>query len=306
MPRKLRRIRPGPSCPYGLWGWGRRIVRVAGGLCFLLAFLAIPPSSPAQEDAKPFGWPKDARGAVSLTFDDARSSQIDTGLALLDRLGAKATFYVVPVRVAENLAGWKRLVASGYEIGNHSLRHPCTGNFAWSREAALEDYTLDRMRTELMDCNRQLKEMLGVEPVTFAYPCGQTFVGRGRSTRSYVPVVAELFLAGRGWLDETPNDPTFLDAAQVSGMSMDGMDFPEVKALVESARDAGYWLVLAGHEIGHDGHQTTRVKMLEQLVPYLRDPKNEIWFETVGVVARHVRELREALASSPPPRPGVR
>ena len=204
---------------------------------------------------------------MSLTFDDARSSQIDTGLAVLDRLGAKATFYVVPARVAEDLAGWKRLVASGYEIGNHSLRHPCTGNFAWSREAALEDYTLDRMRTELIDGNRQLKEMLGVDPVTFAYPCGQTFVGRGRSTRSYVPVVAELFLAGRGWLDETPNDPTFFDAAQVSGMSMDGMDFSEVKALVESATDAGYWLVLAGHEIGHAGRQTTRIRMLEQLVP---------------------------------------
>lgn len=300
MPRKPRRIQPDPSRPDGLRRWRCRIVRVVRGLCLLLAFLAIPQSSRAQADAKHFAWPKGARGAVSLTFDDARSSQIDPGLAVLDRLGAKATFYVVPVRVAEDLAGWKRLAASGYEIGNHSLRHPCTGNFSWSREAALEDYTLDRMRTELMACNRQLKEMLGVEPVTFAYPCGQTFVGRGRSTRSYVPVVAQLFLAGRGWLDETPNDPVFVDTAQVSGMSMDGLDFPEVKAMVESAREAGYWLVLAGHEIGHSGRQTTRVSMLERLVPYLRDPENEIWFETVGVVARYVRGLRELQESDSP------
>ena len=292
IPRGPRGIRPERSCADGLRGLGCRIVRLVRSLCLFLVPLAIAPSAIAQPNPKDFEWPNGARGAVSLTFDDSRSSQVDPGLAVLDRLGAKATFYVVPVRVAEDLAGWKRLVASGYEIGNHSLRHPCTGNFAWSREAALEDYTIDRMRTELIDGNRQLKEMLGVEPVTFAYPCGQTFVGRGRSTRSYVPLVAELFLAGRGWLDETPNDPTFFDAAQVSGMSMDGMDFSEVKALVESARDAGYWLVLAGHEIGHAGRQTTRISMLEQLVPYLRDSENGIWFETVGEVARYVREHR--------------
>lgn len=268
------------------------LARLALGWFLVFGFLGTAPLAPAQVHADSFKWPDGTRAAVSLTFDDARPSQVDTGLALLKSLEAKATFYVVPVRVAENLAGWKQMVAAGFEIGNHSLRHPCTGNFAWSRDAALEDYTLDQMRKELVDCNRELKAMLGVEPVTFAYPCGQTFVGRGRSTRSYVPVVSELFLAGRGWLDETPNDPEFHDSAQVSGMSMDGMDFPEVKALVESARDAGQWLVLAGHEVGDSGNQTTRIEMLEQLIPYLRNPENEIWFQTVEDVARYVRERR--------------
>ena len=256
--------------------------------------VALPSGVHGQEAPAGFAWPEGRRAAVSLTFDDSRSSQVDTGLAVLDRLGAKATFYVVPVRVESDLAGWKRLVASGHEIGNHTLRHPCTGNFLWSRDAALEDYTVDRMRQELIACNRRLKELLGVEPVSFAYPCGQTFVGRGRSTRSYVPLIAELFLTGRGWLDETPNDPVFHDPAQISGMSMDGTDFPEVKALVESARDAGQWLVLAGHEMGRSGPQTTRIEMLEQLVPYLQDPENEIWFETVEAVARYVREHRRS------------
>ena len=241
-----------------------------------------------------FAWPEGRSAAVSLTFDDARPSQVDNGLAVLDRLRAKATFYVVPVRVLSRLAGWKKLVASGHEIGNHSLRHPCTGNFEWSREAALEEYTLDRMRAELIGANRRLKELLGVEPVTFAYPCGQTFVGRGLSTRSYVPLISELFLVGRGWLDETPNDPVFHDPAQVSGMSMDGMDFPEVRALVEAARSAGQWLVLAGHEIAGSGRQTTRIEMLERLIPYLQDPENKIWFETVETVARYLRDRRGA------------
>lgn len=262
-------------------------------LLLLPACLLEPVASWAQSAEAAFRWPDGKRAAVSLSFDDARPSQVDTGLALLARLGARATFYVVPVHVEAKLSGWKRLVAAGHEIGNHSLRHPCTGNFAWSRDAALENYTLERMRQELLEGNRRLEQMLGVTPVTFAYPCGQTFIGRGRATQSYVPLVAELFLAGRGWLDETPNDPIYHDPAQVTGMSMDGMDFPDVRALVENAREAGQWLVLAGHEIGHSGPQTTRVEMLESLVPFLQDPNNGIWFETVEAVARYLQRHRQ-------------
>lgn len=247
------------------------------------ASLAIAQGSRAES-----AWPAGKRAAVSLTFDDARDSQVDVGLALLERLGVKATFYVVPERVEDDLAGWKQLASAGHEIGSHSLRHPCTGNFPWSRDSALEDYTLERMRAELAESKRRIEVLLGVEPVTFAYPCGQTFVGRGRRTRSYVPLVAEQFLAGRGWLDETANAPGFLDLAQLAGRSMDAADFEQVKALVDAALDAGQWLVLAGHDIGESGPQTTRVRMLEKLVPYLMDPASGIWLGTVAAVARHL------------------
>lgn len=254
---------------------------------FLLAGLLTPQSSGSE-----FSWPEGKLAAVTLTFDDARSSQVDVGLDLLDRLGAKATFYVVPVRVEERLTDWKRLVASGYEIGNHTLQHPCTGNFFWSKDAALENYTLEKMRRELILANQRLEKMLGVRPRTFAYPCGQTFIGRGVQTRSYVPIVAELFLVGRTWLDETAVDPTFLDLAQVTGVEMDGKDFSEVKALVENARNAGQWLILAGHETGDSGPQTTRLSMLKKLIPYLKDVKNQIWFETVETVGGYILDQR--------------
>jgi peptidoglycan/xylan/chitin deacetylase (PgdA/CDA1 family) len=253
----------------------------------LLAESLIPRSLGSE-----FSWPEGRLAAVTLTFDDARSSQVDVGLELLNRLGAKATFYVVPIKVEERLTDWKRLVASGYEIGNHALQHPCTGNFFWSRDAALENYTLEKMRRELISANQRLEKMLGVRPTTFAYPCGQTFVGRGVQTRSYVPIVAELFLIGRTWLDETAVDPTFLDPAQVTGVEMDGKNFDEVKLLVESARNAGQWLILAGHETGNSGPQTTRLSMLKELVPYLKDAENQVWFETVKTVGRYILDQR--------------
>ncbi len=157
----------------------------------------------AQQATPVFTWPNGRRVAVSLSFDDGRASQVDGGTALLDRYGVKATFYVVPSAVEKKLEGWKRAAAGGHEIGNHSLNHPCSGNFAWSRGKALEDYTLDQMRRELTDANRRITELLGVTPESFAYPCGQTFVGRGVGTQSYVPVVASSLryvarVAGRG------------------------------------------------------------------------------------------------------------
>jgi peptidoglycan-N-acetylglucosamine deacetylase len=244
------------------------------------------------ETATSFRWPDGARAAVSLSFDDARASQVDVGLPILDRNGVKATFFLVPSNADERRDGWKRAVASGHEIGNHSLDHPCTGNFAWSREKALEDFTLERMREQLVGANDRLRAMLGVTPDTFAYPCGQSFVGRGTHTRSYVPLVAEIFVAGRGWQGEAPNDPTRVDLAQVLGREMDGKEFEAVRGLLEEARDAGGWLVLAGHDVGESGPQTTRVAMLEKLLPHLRDPANGYWVAPVGAVARYIDARR--------------
>jgi peptidoglycan-N-acetylglucosamine deacetylase len=233
---------------------------------------------------KPIQWPEGKRVALSLSFDDGRASQVTTGTPLFDRYGVKATFYVVPSAVEQQLNGWKKAVAQGHEIGNHSLNHPCTGNFLWARQKALEEYTLDQMRGELTQASQQIRELLGVQPEAFAYPCGQTFVGRGQNTQSYVPVVAQLFVSGRGWLGENSNDPGFCDMAQLLGMEMDGKEFDQLLPLIENARANGHWLVLAGHDIGESGSQTTRVAA--------RDSANGVWLAPVGTVARYVLEQR--------------
>ncbi len=231
--------------------------------------------------------------ALSLSFDDARASQVDTGTALLDAYKVKATFYVQPPPVKNRLKGWKKAVASGHEIGNHSISHPCSGNFLWSRNNALEDYSLQQMKNQLEDANKQIEELLGVKPEVFAYPCGQTFVGRGKSTQSYIPVVAEIFLSGRGWLAESPNDPSYCDMAQLTGIEMDGKDFEDILPVIQSAQKNGQWLVLAGHEMGGKGPQTTRLAMLKKLIEYAQDPTNEIWIAPVGAVVKYVNEHRK-------------
>jgi peptidoglycan-N-acetylglucosamine deacetylase len=242
-----------------------------------------------QTSTASFAWPEGKQAALSLSFDDARLSQVDSGTALLNQNGIKATFFVVPSSVEERIDGWRQAVSDGHEIGNHTLTHPCTGNFSWSRKNALENYNLDSIRNEIMKCNDSIKQLLNVEPEVFAYPCGQKFVGRGINTKSYVPLVSELFIAGRGFRDEAMNDPAFCDLAQVSGIEMDGKNFDEILPLIEEAKKTGQWLVLAGHEMGTSGVQTTRLAMLKQLLEYVKNPSNGIWIAPVGTVAKYIR-----------------
>ncbi len=256
---------------------------------FVLSFFLSAQMLLAQQAETTFAWPEGKQIAISLSFDDARASQVDAGTALLDEYGVKGTFYVVPNSVKQRLEGWKKAVASGHEIGNHSFNHPCTGNFPWSRQKAIENYTLKQMRNELILANKDIKELLGVESEVFAYPCGQTYIGRGENTKSYVPVVSKLFLSGRGWLDEGPNAPEFCDLAQLTGMEMDGKDFEQILPLIENAKKSGAWLVLAGHEMGTSGNQTTRLSMMKKLIEYAQNPANGIWIAPVGTVAKYIK-----------------
>ena len=260
---------------------------------FLAAAVAALLSMASAQQPRPrFPWPEGKRGAVSLTFDDARLSQVDTGLPLLDKYGVKATFYVTPASVEKRLAGWKRAVAAKHEIGNHSNTHPCTGNFAFSFGNALENYTLATLEKDLDTADREIGRLLGVKPATFAFPCGQKFIGRGTSAASYVPLIARRYLAGRGFRDEAANDPAFCDFAQLLGVESDGLDFEPLRKLVASATSEGRWLVFAGHEIGAPRSQTTRSAALEQLLQYAKDPANGIWIDTAENVARWIQSHR--------------
>lgn len=247
----------------------------------------------AERDRLEFMWPDGKEMALSLTFDDARLSQIDNGIPLLDAYGVKATFYVSPDRMMERLEGWENAVKHGHDIGNHSVAHPCSGNFPWARDKALEDYTLEKMNRELDSASRFIEETLGVLPVSFAYPCGQTWVGRGEETRSYVPLVAAMFETGRTWLGEGPNDPVFCDLARLTGMELDGKSFSEILELIEASRSQGSWLILAGHEMDEGGSQTSLLTTLDSLCRYASDPANGIWIDHVTRIGSYVRQRQE-------------
>lgn len=257
-------------------------------LLFLFLF-QVPEISLGQEN---FPWPEGKKFAISLSFDDSRKSNLDYGIPILNQYGVKGTFYVHPQVVKENLKEWKDAILKGHEIGNHTLVHPCSENFIWSRNKSLEEYSLESMREELEQASQQIYELLGVKPISFAFTCGQTYVGRGAGKRSYAPLIADLFVSGRGWLNEAPADPYYLDLAEVNGMKMDDIDFEDILPVINYAREKNLWLVLVGHDTKPDNsEQTTRLKFLEDMGKYINE-HSDIWSATVGEIASYVQTTR--------------
>ena len=246
--------------------------------------------SDANGAQQPFQWPAGKRAAVSLTFDDGRPSQIDRGVPILDASGLKGTFYVSPQNIEKRLHGWIAAARAGHEIGNHTMTHPCSGNYRFARAKALEDLDLDRMARELDDAQEAIEAKLGVRPATFAYPCGQTTVGRGANARSYVPLVAERFLIGRGWADRCYTMPALCDPARVLAVSLEPLSLDDLKALVEETLEEAGWLIRAGPDVGpRRARQVVQMDILQTFCELLAG-QGEIWTDTVAAIGRHVVE----------------
>ena len=242
-----------------------------------------------------FSWPDGIEAAVSVSFDDARLTQIDRCIPILNDHGVRGSFYVTWETAEPRLDDWLAAVEAGHEIGNHTMRHPCTANFAFAGDNCLEKYTLEKMDRDIQEATDVLQQKLHITPTTFAYPCGQKFVGVGENCRSYVPLVARHFVVGRGFRDEADNNPLVCDLAQASGTDFDNTPFEKLKARMDSARVRGGWLIFAGHEVGDDGGQTVYADALEELCRYAADNSNGLWLDTVDSVGRHIATARGEL-----------
>ena len=231
--------------------------------------------------------PNGAGVALSLTFDDARDSQLDIAVPILDDAhGIRATFFVLPPPVSRRQSDWQTVLRNGHEIGNHSATHPCSANFAFSRTNALEDYSLERMEAEIDEASAGIERLLGVRPQSFAYPCGQSFVGRGEGRTSYVPLVARRFPAARGYGSETSNDPLRCDFTHLEAFTIDGRSPEELVGLVDHAGVTGRWVIMAGHDVGQGGEQTVLVDALEALCHRVAQPDG--WAAAVAEVAKYL------------------
>lgn len=246
-----------------------------------------------------FEWPRGAEAAVSLTFDDGMRSQREVGIPVLDRFGVCATFYVNPRDdYAQMLELWRGAVETGHEIGNHTINHPCSKNFPFISEfgrRALEEMTFEDIGWEIDETNRRLNEVFPDQgPVSFAFPCYQPFVGKGATRQSYVPVVLERCVAGRG-RGEQSNDPRYCDLGYLWSWPCERMTGQTLIGIVEQAITQGRWAVLTFHGV-HEGHLSVAEGDLAELCAHLQKSSSRVWSAPVAEVAKWVGEKQKALA----------
>lgn len=243
------------------------------------------------------GWPGNRRAAISLSFDDSVLSHLENAFPVLQRWGVRGTFYVLPGEgglFEKHLDRWRALHAAGHELGNHTLSHPCSREHRFTPpKHALEGWTIERIEADIDGATRRLKELVpGLGPVSFAYPCGESFVGEGPSRTSYVPSVARRFVVARG-VGNTDNDPRTCDLHMVHSWLVTGVSADAMIALIQPTVEAGRWGIFCFHGIGGD-HASVATEALEGLVRYLKEREDEIWVDTVYAVGSYLASVPAA------------
>ncbi len=228
-------------------------------------------------------FPGGRQAALSWSFDDARDSQLDAGIPLFNELGVPATFYVSPEPMAKRRREWKAALRAGHEVGNHTFTHPCTVNYSWSRNRALEEFSLERMAADIARAEAVIEQELGVGTTTFAYPCGHTYVGRGRDTGAAMCRWSRSDLwSGEGIGEQRTTIRNAAIWRSALAFHVDDMRFEEMKKLVDGAMDLGAWVIFAGHDFGAGGTHVTRLDAVRQTAAYCRERAKDLWVATVA------------------------
>lgn len=106
------------------------------------------------------------RKMVALSFDDGPTPEgVDALLPILDRFGARATFFLIGDRMEKFPGQAERLLAAGHELGNHTYSH---------RRNLLK--TRDFYREEVRRADRLLTQA-GAHTDLFRPPFGKRLIG---------------------------------------------------------------------------------------------------------------------------------
>lgn len=196
-------------------------------------------------------------GAVSYTFDDANSTQIQNYDAL-QALGVRMTFYLQTNKKEASSPTWAKALEDGHELGNHTHSHAMT-----------DDGSDTDTATRFIETN------FGVTPLTMAAPYGADVYKAVASTR---------FLINRGVQGGLvkPNDATdpfslfcYIPAENAGADGFNGQ--------VDAARSGGGWHVVLVHGFtgGSDGaYQPVAFEEFVAAVEYAKS-LGDMWIDSV-------------------------
>lgn len=243
-------------------------------------------------------WQDGIEGAVSLTFDDGIVTQLDNAVPCLNEHGFKGTFYINPYRGdrwEQLLDRWKETSQQGHEIGNHTCTHPCSCNFGFSSEHCLEKLTLDDIADTIDRATEALNEEFPEQNGhrSFCYPCYQSYVGSGVNRESYVPLVAERFVCGRGGGERT-NNPALIDLSYTWSWAVNGQSAQDMIDYVENAISQSSWAIICMHGVGGE-HIAIETEALAGLCRYLDEQRGRIRTDTVVQIADDIVTRRKEL-----------
>lgn len=267
---------------------GNKSIYMKKSLLIVLGFFFITIHISAQSDSLWNG----KKCAVVLTYDDALPQQLDHAIPVLDSLGLKATFYITAYFAKERLNDWRKTASKGYELGNHTLYHPCAGGTGreWVKpDYDLNNYTVQRMMDEIKMTNVFLQTLDGNTKRTFAYPCGDTKI----HDSSYFNLPENDFVAARGvqfeLLTAGKVDLTMIPCFGVNGQSAD-----QLISIVKQALQKKALLVFLFHGVGGGNSLNVSIAEHSKLLHYLKQNEKDIWIAPMMKVAEYIKKCQSS------------
>lgn len=110
---------------------------------------------------------------VALTFDDGpMPERTHSILNLLNKFNVKATFFCIGNRIKGNESILKQIQEQGHLIGNHSYSH----------SNLFDLKNTQQMISDLQEGNKEIKRVIGKEPMFFRPPYGVTTPSLARAS----------------------------------------------------------------------------------------------------------------------------
>ena len=225
---------------------------------------------------------------------DGLTVHLENAIPDLDSLHLKGTFYLADYlgNLQSQIANRRTAAENGHELGNHTIYHPCEGGRPGREfvrpEVDLNNYTVQRMISEIRTMNALLRAIDGKTKRTFAYPCGDMKI---RDT-SYIELMKDSFVAARGVT------PVILPLQEVNlynvpCYAINGQSGAELIELVKQAEAKGGLLVFLFHGVGGGHSLNVSLQAHSELLHYLKQHEKNIWTAPMLQVAEYIKEQQQ-------------
>jgi len=230
--------------------------------------------------------------AVVLTYDDAIDQHLDNALPVLDSLKLKATFYITAFSnsMQTRMNEWKKVATKGYELGNHTLYHPCIGGKGreWVKpEYDMSKYTVQQMINETRMTNLFLRALDGKTKRTFAFTCGDMKIGDS----SFINAMKNDFVAARAVRNQM-HKINEIDLYNTDCYMVNGQTGPDLIEWAKKAIESNSLLVILFHGVGGGNALNVDTAAHRQFLIWLKQNQKDIWIAPMLEVAEYIKQSR--------------
>lgn len=133
---------------------------------------------------------------VSISFDAAWGNEHTQKLLdIMKEKNVKSTFFLVGNWVDKYPESVKAIHEAGHDVGNHSDTHP-----------HLPKQTLEKMTSQIEDCNNKIEKIIGVRPTLFRPPYGDYNNDVVETTNKLNMHCIQWDVDSLDWKDPTPEE----------------------------------------------------------------------------------------------------